>query len=757
MFEALSVKFRAILSRTVFGCLIFLSAICFTKSALAEGAELGFELISITYDGLSAAGASLNSSPVTSYDGRFVAFESLSDNVVADVGNGVGDIFVRDRVTGMTERVSISSDGVEANFYSHTPAISADGRYVAFQSYADNLVPGDTNGVSDVFVHDRLTKMTERVSVGTGGVQGRSASFLPSISSDGRYVSFTTGYYGFPSPYSTYGYQWYNIFVHDRLTDTTELVSVSTDGVLSNRDAVSSRISGDGRYVLFSSRAFNLAPGAQRGVNLYLRDCVSHTTELMPAGLGQTIPASFPAGISYNGQYIAWHSGLGTSEPNHGASIYNRATDELINFPDGYVPSLSSDGRYFCYWAGEDGNIWGDYAELKLYDVQKGQSVTILKSADYDIPVDAQSISGDGKTLAFFGNYPLLPEDTNGMLDVYVLTGYLADEVPACPEDMILEDGHYEGTHSVSISWSSPSEGATPVGYKVYRNGEVVCDVPHESNTVVYTCDEAGLADCTEYCYTVVAYSSSDDESADCAAACITTTDETSPSVPANLTATAASGTEIVISWDASSDNCDVTASNYYIYDCAGSYIGSTDSTSYALSGLKECTEYCYQVSAVDSSGNESARSEPTTARTQFVIETGGEMSGKCGGSYNINSAVVVNFTLMKDGVPVTDADIASPLPVLYYMSADPPVVVRPRVVGSDGLFKYVGGGVWQINIKNCKHGEAGCDGDELAPGEYMITAEPNPDWNNLCDGGELVFEPRPSCNFTLVEHGKGK
>jgi len=119
-----------------------------------------------------------------------VAFDSAATNLVAGDTNDTHDVFVRDRQTGRTMRVSVASDGAQGNGHSFSPSISADGRYVAFYSYADNLVAGDTNSCYDVFVRDRQTGRTTRVSVASNGKQGNGSSDYPSISADGRYVPF---------------------------------------------------------------------------------------------------------------------------------------------------------------------------------------------------------------------------------------------------------------------------------------------------------------------------------------------------------------------------------------------------------------------------------------------------------------------------------------------------------------------------------------------------------------------------------------
>jgi len=127
-----------------------------------------------------------------SADGRFVAFESDAGNLVVGDTNGSFDVFVRDSGTGVTSRVSVSSGGSQGNVGGNAPDLSSDGRFVAFQSASNNLVAGDNNGTFDVFVHDRETGSTTRVSVATGGGQGNGASVLPAISADGRVVAFRT-------------------------------------------------------------------------------------------------------------------------------------------------------------------------------------------------------------------------------------------------------------------------------------------------------------------------------------------------------------------------------------------------------------------------------------------------------------------------------------------------------------------------------------------------------------------------------------
>jgi Tol biopolymer transport system component len=180
--------------------------------------------VSVNSTGAQANGGSF--APEVTHDGRFVAFESLATNLVPDDTNRQRDVFVHDWQTKQTTRVSMDSEGAQANNFSQAARLSQDGRYVVFESLASNLVPGDTNGVIDVFVHDRQTKRTTRVSVVSGGAQANNMSVNPSISADGRYVmfeSFATNLL----PDKADGPK--QTFVHDRQTGQT--IRVPSDGM----------------------------------------------------------------------------------------------------------------------------------------------------------------------------------------------------------------------------------------------------------------------------------------------------------------------------------------------------------------------------------------------------------------------------------------------------------------------------------------------------------------------------------------------
>jgi Tol biopolymer transport system component len=210
--------------------------------------------------------------PIMSADGRYLSFWSEATNLVAGDTNGRIDVFVRDLWTGQTTRVSVASGGVQLNGDAGG-MLSADGRFVVLESPASNAVPGDTNGVGDVFVYDRQTGQTTRVSVSSTGAQGMGESSAASISADGRYVAFRSAASNLV-PGDTNGMV--DEFVHDRLTGQTVRVNVALDGTQANNFStgdpddgccISTFISADGRSVVITSLASNLVAGDTNGVD----------------------------------------------------------------------------------------------------------------------------------------------------------------------------------------------------------------------------------------------------------------------------------------------------------------------------------------------------------------------------------------------------------------------------------------------------------------------------------------------------------
>ena len=215
------------------------------------------ELVSVATGGGSGnADSSYDQRMALSYDGRFVAFASEASNLVPDDTNFVEDVFVYDRVDGTMERVSVASDGTEGDDYSgefeSRVSISDDGRFVAFDSFAENLVPDDTNFDTDVFVHDRLTGITERVSVSGSGAEGNGWSAFPSLSGDGRYVTFVSAASNLIADDAN-GRE--DLFIYDRRNGAIERVITAPDGSSGNGFSYNANLSGNGRFVVFDSDA----------------------------------------------------------------------------------------------------------------------------------------------------------------------------------------------------------------------------------------------------------------------------------------------------------------------------------------------------------------------------------------------------------------------------------------------------------------------------------------------------------------------
>ena len=223
--------------------------------------------VSVSVDGSPVDGMSELSS--ISADGRSVAFVADATNLVPADTNGIDDVFVRDLVAGVTTRVSVSSAGSEVNGYSGAPALSAEGRFVAFFSLASDLVPDDNNARFDSFVHDRLTGETLRVSVSGDGAEVTGGSGSPSISGDGRTVAFVSDASNLVTG-DTNGAG--DVFLHDLLTGATGRAAVAADGSEAGGASMSPSIAADGTRLVFVSDAADLVAGDTNGVtDVFLR------------------------------------------------------------------------------------------------------------------------------------------------------------------------------------------------------------------------------------------------------------------------------------------------------------------------------------------------------------------------------------------------------------------------------------------------------------------------------------------------------
>jgi Tol biopolymer transport system component len=265
--------------------------------------------------------------PSISADGRYIAFNSNASNLIVDDTNDKMDVYVHDLLTGETSRVSVAGDGTQGNNHSQDPSISADGRYVAFSSTASNFVSSEPF-FSSIFIHNLETGQTSSVSVNSEGTAANSYSFGPSISGNGRFISFTSAADNLVSGDIN---ESDDIFVHDFQSGQTFLVSVASDGTQGNNDSAGTSVSGDGRYIAFGSRADNLTlVDTKSKWNIFLYDRQLQQTELIS--------------ISSTG---------------------------VIGNRGGALPNISADGNRIVYYSDSDNLVCGDNnssRDIFLYD-----------------------------------------------------------------------------------------------------------------------------------------------------------------------------------------------------------------------------------------------------------------------------------------------------------------------------------------------------------------------------------------------------
>jgi Tol biopolymer transport system component len=376
-------------------------------------------------------------------DGRFVVFDSPSDNLVNGDTNGQWDVFVHHRQSGTTERASVDSAGQQANGWSASARITADGRYVAFDSMASNLVPGDTNGFLDVFVRSRWNGLTQRVNLGPGGVQSNGLmSFLWDLTPDGRYVAFSSTATNLV-PGDTNGQQ--DVFVRDLWNGTTERVSLGSGGAQANGASDYASLSADGRYVAFQSAASNLVAGDSNGASdVFVRDRQTGDTRRVSvhSSGGQGNGASSLPRISADGRWVAFQSlasSLVNGDFNSVADVFVHdrqmslteriSVDSLGMQSDGASERarISADGQRVAFRSLATNLVPGDtnaHGDVFVHDRSSGATVRVsVSSAGTQSTGESYwpAISAEGRHVAFTSHGPtLVPGDTNGVEDAFV-------------------------------------------------------------------------------------------------------------------------------------------------------------------------------------------------------------------------------------------------------------------------------------------------------------------------------------------------
>jgi Tol biopolymer transport system component len=449
--------------------------------------------VSLTASGAQVSGGHADA-PSLSHDGRYVAFFSQSSGLVTGDANNREDVFVHDRYTGAIERLSVSNAGVEGNGDSSFPSISADGRFVAFQSGATNFDPVPINNYIDIYLRDRqlgTTVLVSKSSLGVGSDFGHS--HRPHISADGLYVAFDSESNDFVTGDNNAKS---DIFVHNRVTGTTERLSLSTAGLQGTGHSYSPSCSGDGSLVAFQSLAANLVSGdtnAKSDIFLRDRDFTAPTTirvSVTSAG-AQANGDSSEASISADGRYVAFQSlatNLVPNDSNGQQDIFVRdlqaGTTELVsvandggqaNFPSHY-PEISDDGRYVAFRSAASNLHAGDtntaddiYVRDRLLGTTKHlskSSAGVLANKGSDLP----AISGDGRFVAFDSSATnLVANDTNDRDDIF-----FADPA-GCAPAVAIRSGAGNVPNSLNVN-SQPLIGNLGFGLG-YHNPTAACGI----------------------------------------------------------------------------------------------------------------------------------------------------------------------------------------------------------------------------------------------------------------------------------------
>ena len=356
--------------------------------------------------------------PVITDDGDLVVFDRIDNNFVNNDRTRGGDVFARHVPAGTNELVSVHHPALPSrapNGFSvlFSTSVSTNGRYVAFASDADNLAPNDTNGFRDVFLRDTWAGTNALVSIGTNGFSGTNISSEPSISGDGRYVAFSSGGTRFaPAFYPSGGIR--NIFVRDRQAGTTALITTNiTFASIRGGDADSSApvISDDGRYVLFRSKATTLAPGSFLGENLFVRDTQSATNYAL------TTSGCTNASMTPDAHYVAFVGNAGSGNNLYVWNsqtlqrVYTNTSSSLTN------TAVSPDGHWVVF-----ATVPSPFIALSAFDLVARTNATVFNNLPGAFPPrPGLRFSADGRFLVFSTSAAIAAGvDLNGVSDVYL-------------------------------------------------------------------------------------------------------------------------------------------------------------------------------------------------------------------------------------------------------------------------------------------------------------------------------------------------
>ena len=405
------------------------------------------QLLDVDTNGMGLANL-VTTIPVMSADGRFVVFDSLDGGLVSGDNNRAFDVFVRDLNGGTTELISRSASGLIPQTGDGLSslaqyALSDDGRKIVFTSYADDLVPNDFNGTSDVFAYDLATGTNMLVSVGADGNPAAGFSFSPALALGGRFVVFvstaTNLVVGTTNLFA-------NVFLRDLQTGTNALVSVAPDGLTpGNGDAATPAVNQDGRYVVFVSRASNLASGGSASTaNTYLRNLASGTTTLLTNNASTMLTPS----ISADGQYVCYF-GSGSQamvrDTQSGTNVFgtNTAASAVVSPSGARLLFLNSTATALSV--------------INLLNKSNLFTIAAKSPIRYSTPW-----SSDGRFFAFVTATNAAPNDSNGTNDVY-----LCDLLAGSLTLVSVNSAHTASANSVS-DWPAVSGDGHFVIYRSF-------------------------------------------------------------------------------------------------------------------------------------------------------------------------------------------------------------------------------------------------------------------------------------------------
>jgi Tol biopolymer transport system component len=483
------------------------------------------ELVSVSGEGVAANHVSVESA--ISGDGRYIAFATNATNLVVGDTNGSRDVYLRDTQTGTTTLISKATNGTIGDSTSSMPSMTPDGRYIAFESFANNFGGGAVNK-ADVFVHDRDTGTTSLVSKASNGNAGLDGSHHPSISADGTRIAF----YSYADNFSAVDENTVpNTFVHDTDTTATTLASRSTGGTAGDGESVNPAISANGEVVAFQSMADNLVSGSPDTdgiVDVFAHNLeddttvyVSKATDGTP-GSGDSGGESYNPSISGDGRYVAFASRADTLAPDDALLLSDvfvhdldtAATTHVSKASDGtpgtgppfgsFNPSISTDGRYVAFDTTftnlSDADADGldvdsnEVADVFVHDRQSGDTRYVSRSTA-GVAGDKSSylpkISGDGSHVAFQSHAETLSgDDPADQLDVF-----LHKLIPVPPENVVPPELTGTGAVGATLTCDAGTWDDGTVTQVWRRNGVPIPGATGPTYTV--TAADAGSAiDC---------------------------------------------------------------------------------------------------------------------------------------------------------------------------------------------------------------------------------------------------------------------